>query len=417
MPVLELPTDGSRPPVRLFRESNERITFDAALYRDIKALGARHGCTLYVTLLAAWQALLARLSGQRDLVVGIPVSAQASLSNGHLVGHCVHMLPLRLDVDSAAPFARHLAAARTALVEAHEHRAITCGRIIQLLNLPRDAGHAPLAATVFNVDRSTEPPVFEGLTLERLAASRSGYNFDIGLDIADTGSELHVECNYDVDLFDAATVRRWLEYYRNLIASAIADADNTVGRLVIMPAVETIALGEAGKSSAAFGPRALQTSFESVVAERPDATAVSDGAESASYANLNQRANQLARHLRTLGVTRGTLVGVCLERSIDLIAAILAVLKAGGAYVPLDPDCPTDRIRMMIDDARPQVVIASAATLAHFESSAAQVVGLERDRDVIARQADGNVPVETRPTISRTSSTPRDRPAGRKASR
>ena len=397
VPVLELPTDGARPPVRMFRGANERITFDAALYRDVKALGARHGCTLYVTLLAAWQALLTRLSGQRDLAVGIPVSAQASLANGHLVGHCVHVLPLRLDVDPSAPFARHLAAARTALVEAHEHRAITSGRLIQLLNLARDTGHAPLVATVFNVDRGTEPPLFDGLTFERLAAPRSGYNFDIGLDIADTGSELHIECNYDVDLFDPATIRRWLAYYRNLLTSAIAEPGLGLGALPILPADERAALAEAGRSSVAFEPRCLQDAFEAVVAARPDAAAVSSGDESASYGDLNRRANQLARHLRTLGVTRGTLVGVCLDRSIDLVAAIIAVLKAGGAYVPLDPDCPTGRIRTMIDDARPQVVVASAATLAHVESCSAHVVGLERDREAIATHAGGNLPIDTSP--------------------
>jgi len=397
VPVLELPTDGSRPPVRLFRGANERITFDAALYRDVKALGVRHGCTLYVTLLAAWQALLMRLSGQHDLTVGIPVSSQASLANGHLVGHCVHVLPLRLDMDPSAPFGRHVAAARTALVEAHEHRAITCGRLIQLLNLARDTGHAPLVATVFNVDRSTEPPVFDGLTFERLAAPRAGYNFDIGLDIADTGSELHIECNYDVDLFDAATIRRWLAYFRNLLTSAIADPGLALGRLSILPAEEQAALAEAGRSTAAFEPRCLQQAFEAVATEHADATAVSSGDESASYSRLNQRSNQLARHLRTLGVTRGTLVGVCLDRSIDLVAAIIGVLKAGGAYVPLDPDCPVERLRTMIDDARPQVVIASAGTLEQVEPCSARVVGLERDEAAIAAHPSDNLPIETSP--------------------
>src|SRR6185503_3796559 len=153
---------------------HERMSFDAALYRDIKALGARHGCTLYVTLLAAWQTLLMRLAAQRDLVVGIPLAAQSTLPNGNLVGHCVHMLPLRLELDPAASFAQHLIAVRTALVEGHEHRDITCGRLIQLLNLPRDAGHAPLAAAVFNVDRMIESPSFGGLTHERLMPTRSG---------------------------------------------------------------------------------------------------------------------------------------------------------------------------------------------------------------------------------------------------
>ena len=134
-----------------------------------------------------------------------------------------------------------------------------------------------------------------------------------------------------------------------------------------------------------------------VAAGHADATAVSSGDESASYSRLNQRSNQLARHLRTLGVTRGTLVGVCLDRSIDLVAAIIGVLKAGGAYVPLDPDCPVDRIRTMIDDARPQVVIASAGTLEQIEPCSAHVVGLERDEAAIAAHPSDNLPIETSP--------------------
>ena len=369
--------------MRTFRGSHERLTFDSALYRDIKALGARHGCTLYVTLLAAWQAVLMRLAGQNDLVVGIPLAAQSTLPNGHLVGHCVHMLPLRLEADPSESFARHLVAARTALVEAHEHRDITCGKLIQLLNLPRDAGHAPLAAAVFNVDRMTDTPTFGGLTLERLKPTRSGYNFDVGLDIADTGAELHIECNYDVDLFEAGTIRRWLGYYRNLLTAAIADPSLALNRLPIMPAEERAALLEAGRSSASFEERCLHEAFEAVVTETPDVAAVTLGDESAAYEALNKRANRLAHHLQSLGVSTGMLVGVCLDRSIDMVAAIIGILKAGGAYVPLDPDCPTDRIRTMIDDAGPQVVIASASTLRHFEGSAARVVGLERDRATI----------------------------------
>ena len=397
VPVLELPTDSPRPTVRTFRGSHERMTFDSALYRDIKALGARHGCTLYVTLLAAWQAVLMRLAGQNDLVVGIPLAAQSTLPNGHLVGHCVHMLPLRLEADPSASFAGHLVAARTALVEAHEHRDITCGKLIQLLNLPRDAGHAPLAAAVFNVDRMSDTPAFGGLTLERLKPTRSGYNFDVGLDIADTGAELHIECNYDVDLFEAGTIQRWLGYYRNLLTAAIADPSLALNRLPIMPAEERAALLEAGRSSESFEQRCLHEAFEAVVTETPDVAAVTLGDESAAYDALNKRANRLAHHLQTLGVSTGMLVGVCLDRSIDMVAAIIGILKAGGAYVPLDPDCPTDRIRTMIDDAAPQVVIASASTLRHFEGSAARVVGLERDREAIDAQPDTNLAVKTSP--------------------
>jgi amino acid adenylation domain-containing protein len=397
IPVLELPTDSGRSPVRSFRGSHERLTFDADLYRDVKALGARHGCTLYVTLLAAWQALLMRLAGQQDLVVGIPVSAQSTLANGNLVGHCVHMLPLRLRVDPSATFAQHLVASRTALVEGHEHRAITCGRLIQLLNLHRDAGHAPLAAAVFNVDKLSDLPAFEGLAAERLVPPRSGYNFDIGLDIADTGIELQIECNYDIDLFDAATVRRWLDYYRNLLTSAIADASTSLARLTMLPAAETAALRTAGQGTVAYEERSLHEAFEAVAAETPDVVAVSMGEESATYDELNRRANQLGRHLQALGVKRGTLVGVCLDRSIDLVAAILGVLKAGAAYVPLDPDCPTDRIRTMIDDARPAVVVASEKTVAHFAESSATAVVLERDRAAIQARGHANVPGQTSP--------------------
>src|SRR5437667_2160824 len=150
-----------------------------------------HGSTFF-----PWQTLLFRLTHQTDVTTGIPVAATRTLDEVPPVGHCVNMLPLRMELDPSASFADELRAVRQAVVDAHEHRAVTFGTLVRRLNLPRDPSHTPLLAAVFNVDRPTDPPRFDALTLERMPAPKSAINFELGLDIADTGEELHVECNY-----------------------------------------------------------------------------------------------------------------------------------------------------------------------------------------------------------------------------
>jgi amino acid adenylation domain-containing protein len=390
-PVLELPVDRPRPPAKTYRGSHQFLRIDPALYGELKKSAARQGCTMYVVLLAAWQSLLYRLTSQSDLIVGIPVAAQAGLPNTNLVGHCVQMLPLRTAVQPAGTLAAQMRSTRAALVEAYEHQAITFGRLIEAIGLARDASRTPLLATFFNVDKAGSQPHFVGLTVERLVAPRVATNFDLGLDIADSGSDLAIECIYNADLFDAATIQRWLDAYRVLLDAVAANPDTTVGRAPILPAVERRRLEEWGGQSASFPVRCLHEAFETQAASTPDAIAVRDASAELTYAALNGQANQLARHLRPMGVGPGVLVALWMERSVDLVVAVLAVLKAGGAYLPLDPDYPAERVRFMLEDGGPRVVITSRQMLPRLPQTAARPVVIDDD-PALDRYSRENVP-------------------------
>ena len=397
VPALELPVDHPRGLTRTFRGAHERAIVNADLYRELKRLGARHGCSLYVTLLAAWQVLLFRLTHSEDFVVGIPVAGQAVLDNQHLAGHTVHVLPLRTAVEPSSSFGEQLVRARRILGEAHEHRAISFGQIAAL-RPGRDTAQGSPLATVFNVDPPVEPPQFYGLELERLVAPRSAYNFEIGLDIADTGSTLQIECNFNTDLFERASIRRWLDCYQTLLASAAADAQVKVSRLGIVSADQRAGLKSQGGARTAFDATSIVQEFETNAARFPDAVAVSFEAETATYRDLNRRANHIAHQLRAARISRDMRVAVCLERSIDLVAAIVGVMKAGGAYVPLEPNGPTERLRSMMEQAEPRAIITSEASLRHFAWTSVPIVCVDRDRAALGSQSDENPQLASHPS-------------------
>ena len=397
VPTLELPIDHPRPSTRTFRGGHERLIVNADLYRELKRLGARHGCSLYVTLLATWQVLLFRLTHSRDFVVGIPVSGQSVLDNQHLAGHAVHVLPLRTAVEPSATFGEQLVRARRTLGEAHEHRAISFGQI-GALRPGRDTAQSAPLATVFNVDPPVEPPQFHGLELERLVPPRSAYNFEIGLDIADTGSTLQIECNFNTDLFERVSIRRWLDCYQTLLASAAAGDQVTVSHLEIVSADQRAALRSQGSARTTFDSLSVIQEFEAMAARFPESVAVSFESEQATYGELNRRANQIAHKLRAARISRDMRVAICLERSLDLVAAMVGVLKARGAYVPLEPNCPTERMRSMMQQAEPRAIITSEASLHHFAWTSVPILCIDRDRAVLASGRDDNPSLGNHPS-------------------
>jgi acyl carrier protein len=230
-PVLDLPHDHPRPSWKTYRGTQDVAEVEASLPALLRRTGARYGCTLYVTLLAAFHALLYRLTGQADVVVGIPVAGQATLENGHLVGHCVNTLPLRLRLDPAAPFAAHLGAVREALLEAHAHQSLTFGSLVRRMALPRDPSRTPLVGVVFNVDRLGPPPVFAGLEVESVAPPKSFVNFELSVNVVDAGGRLTIESGYNLDLFEPETVRRWIAHYLTLLRAVAEDPERGLDEL------------------------------------------------------------------------------------------------------------------------------------------------------------------------------------------
>ena len=370
VPVMELPVDRTRPALRTFAGAQEVLALDEDVYRAIKKLGASLGATLYATLLAGFQALLYRLTGQSDLVIGIPVAGQARLENGQLVGHCVDTLPLRANIDGDAPFADHLKQARRGLLAAFENQETTFGNVVRRLRLPRDTGRTPLVAVTFNVDRAGPPPAFAGLAVEPIVPPKRFSAFELGLDIVDTGRGLSLAANYNSDLLEPTTVRRWLDHYRTLLEGVVAEPSRDVRRIPLVAHRPPVA---AAIPYVVQGPT-LTERFEQQVKRTPNAPAATFERETLDYAELNRRANVLAHRLIAHGVGAEALVGLNCDRSLDMVVGILGILKAGGAYLPLDPAYPKDRLAFMIEDAQVAVVVTQKALAPSLPSSIPQVI-------------------------------------------
>jgi amino acid adenylation domain-containing protein len=393
VPVVELPLDRPRPTVMSYRGGQESASLPVEIQSELRKLGAGHGCTLYVTLLAAFQALVSRLAGQTDVVVGIPLAGQAQIDNGNLVGHCVHTLPLRARVDDELSFLDHMKAVRGLLLAAHENLATTFGNLVRRLALARDQSRTPLVAIVFNVDKLGATPEFAGLGVEVAYPDKSFVNFDINLNLMETSAGLTLECSYNADLFDRTTIRRWLGHYRVLLESVVAAERRPVGELPLLTQEERHQLLVTWNATTTplSGERQLNRIFEEQVGRTPDAIAVARGSTRLSYAELNGRANRLARYLRGRGVAPETRVAVCLERTAELLVAILGVLKAGGAYVPLDPVYPANRSQFMIQDAGARLLLTQESLRDRAEGLGVPLVSLDGEPGAFAAEEGTNL--------------------------
>ena len=359
--VLELPSDRPYPTRRRYRGSNEVLTLPSNFSQALVKLGAANGATLFTVLLAAYKTLLFRMSGQSDVIVGIPCAGQNNAPGSErLMGHCVNMLPLRSQLDGNQTFESLLGGLQAAALEAFERPHVTFGWLLQNLAVPRVPGRIPLIPATFNVDPPLSYIHFSGLRHRIEPNPRSTFQFDFSISCDATADHFRLVCSYNTDLFDAATMRRWLHHYRVLLEAVAANPAQSLAQLPLMDGEERQKiLVEWNESRLDFPAGALlHTCFEERVERAPDSVAVVFGDEHLTYAGLNQRANQLARRLQKLGVAPDVPVGVCMERSLEMVVALLSVLKAGGAYVPLDPDYPRERLALMIADARMPVILA-----------------------------------------------------------
>ena len=238
IPVLELPLDAPRPGIKTYSGARQELRLDESLCRALKAAGAKHGCTLFVTLLAGFEALLSRLSGQEDFVVGVPMAGQTLLENGHLVGHCVNLMPLRCRIEPAARFVDHLKSVRHAFLDAQSHQQVSFGSLVRKLNVPRDPSRTPLVSVTFNIDKLGTPFDFGELALEAVESPKRFLNFEISINVVDIGRDLIVECEYNTDLFTAATIGRWLGHYKVLLETIALDPELRIDELPLLTEAE-----------------------------------------------------------------------------------------------------------------------------------------------------------------------------------
>lgn len=381
VPILDLPGDRARPPLKTYASMRIDDALDDSLIRDVRRVSSAERASLFVTLLAAFEVLLSRLSGQEDLVVGIPAAGQSVGGHDSLVGHCVHMLPLRSRPISDRPFREFLAETRTVVLDAQEHQQFTFGKLLRSLPLTRDPSRSPLVSVVFNLDRGLSPDAldFAGLRTELSTNPRRFENFDLFLNAVELGGRVGLECQFNVDLFDSDTVRRWLAEYARLLRSICDNPAERIGWLRLLTDAEISLLDRWNAASeAAFDRQArVHDLIGRQVRRTPEAIAVEADDATLTYAELDARAEALACVLRDRGVGRGSLVGLCLERSSSLLVGLLGILKSGGAYVPLDPGYPVDRLVLMVRDSKMQVLVTEEKVHAELRLQVPHVVSME----------------------------------------
>lgn len=387
LPMLELPLDHPRPAVRTFASRRAERLLDRRLVAALRSTSARSGASLFAGLLSGLVATLHRLTGQDAIVVGIPSSGQLARDMPGLVGHCVNLLPLRLAASAHMRFDTLLGACSATLLDAFEHQSLTYGALLGKLSLHRDPSRLPLVNVLFNVDPdvATSAQTFLGIEIEQDSIARQYENFELFLNLRPLAGGLQVEAQYNADLFDDESVRRWLDMFECVLQSVVRNPGETIGRLEVLSA-------DAAQSLLALQPPpvALQgaplahAGFMARARQQPDRPAVRDGARRCSYGELDALSNQLARALRARGVRRGDRVGLCLERSLEMIVAVMGILKSGGAYVPLDPAFPQARLDHYARDAalRLMVTASDVASVPREWRAGAEADIFEIDRDL-----------------------------------
>ncbi len=399
---LDLPLDAPRPARRTFRGERVDLPLPPALAAALRRTGARLGCSLVNLMLAAFKALLYRLTGQADLAVGLPSAGQSAMGQELLVGHCVNLLPLRTRLAPDRPFAEAAAAVRATLLDAYDHQHFTFGRLLEQLRLPRDPARIPLLPVAFNMDQgiAVESFRFDDRPTRFTSNPRHYENFEWFLNVMPAGEGFGLEASFNRDLFAPESVRRWLEAYLALLAGVAEHPEQPLAALPLLDADTRRRMLEDWSGARTDYPReaSLASLFEARVAQHGSAPAVvvvpdaagRQPAETLSYTELNRRANRLAHHLIVLGVRPDDPVGICLERGADLIVATLGVLKAGGAYVPLDPAWPRERLAYMLSDTAPRALVTASTAAANLPPDDAPRVRMDADAAALAAQTDTN---------------------------
>ncbi len=382
---LELPTDRPRPSVKTYAGATYRRRIGPEARRHIERVGAQMKCTPFVTLLAAFGALLSRLSGQRDIVIGIPTAGQSMAGDQPLVGHCVNFLPLRQRIAAGETCKTHLETVRGALLDAYEHQNFTYGRLLRSLRLPRDPSRLPLIEVQFNVERVGDGTNFDQLAMQVDPNPKAYVTQDIFLNIIQAPDGLILDCDYNSDLFDEETISRWLTYYENVLAEMAGDPLKALDRVVLDQA-ELHEMAEASREKAAEARPVLCVHewISGQALQTPQAIAVVSGGKALTYAELMSESNAVANYLTGLGAGPGTAVAVYMDRGLEMIVALLGVLKAGAAYIPLDPTYPAERIAYVMEDASAPIVLTQRALHENLRMSRGRIVEIDAEWESIA---------------------------------
>lgn len=414
LPVLNLPYDYPHPVIPTLRGDSVTISLTAEETKKIKALAQAQGVTLYMLLLAAYQVLLYRYSGQDDILVGMPTSGRNHPEYQATVGYFVNPVVVRGSVNPAERFSDHLNRVRGTVVNALSHQDYPFVRLVEQLRVRYDPSRSPVFQTTFNLlslqrtrevsalvlhHDNNETVEFGGLRLESYFFPQEEGQFELSLQALDAGEVLSLTLRYQSDLFRRETVERLLRSFERLLRHMIEEPDATIAGLEILPEEERRRLVVDWNQTQATYPQdvLLHQPFEDQAARTPEAVAVEFEDQTLTYAQLNARANQMAHYLIAAGIQPGTMVGICMERSLEMVIAIYGTLKAGAAYVPIEPTYPANRIAWMVEDSQVPLLLVQEAGLDTLPETGARVVAVDAEWARIARMPDTNPSITLSP--------------------
>jgi amino acid adenylation domain-containing protein len=392
--LLELPTDRPRPAAQSYVGDDVEVQLAPELTSALRALSQRHGVTLFMTLLAGWSALLSRLSGQDDVVIGSPIANRQRSEIEPLVGFFVNTLALRVDLSDDPSVADLLTQIKATTLGAYAHQDLPFEQVVEALQPERSLSHSPLFQALLTLDNTSANALdLPGLTLSTIDASQKTAQFDLALSLSEAATGLVGKMVYATDLFDRATVERMLTQWTTLLEAMVADDAQHVSRLPLLTENERTQVVTTFNATQMAYPKnqPIHALFEAQATRQPDAIALEFGGQKLSYADLNRRANQVAHRLIALGVQPDDCVALCMTRNVEMVVGLLGILKAGGGYVPLDPAYPAERLAYMLADSQP------AALMTQTSLADVGVAGTARDAGIPTIELDNDDALSAQP--------------------
>ena len=385
--ILQLPTDKPRPPSQTYQGAVQSLILSKNLFQQLKTLARQENVTQFMLLLAAFKILLLRHTGQEDIVVGSPIANRNHKQLKGLVGFFVNTIVLRTNLAGNPSFRELLSQIRQVAIEAYSYQDLPFEQLVKALQPERNLSYTPIFQVMFAVRDTPQLPEIDGLNLTQYRIDNETAQFDLNVSI----EEEKVYFEYNKDLFDAATISSMLDRFVNLLQGIVTNPEVKLLDLPYLTQTETKQLSDWNNTQIDYPQVCLPQLFEAQVAKTPDALAVVFGDEQLSYRELNARANQLAHYLQKLGVKPEVLVGICLERSLDMVIGLLAILKAGSAYIPLDPSYPQERLAFILEDTQAPVLLTQASLVEAMPQHKAQVICLDGHWQTIAQQSQENL--------------------------
>jgi len=388
LPVLDLPSDRPRPPVQTFQGSMYAFKLSPSATDAVRRASRKDGTTVFQMLIATFAALLGRYSGQDDFSIGSVTAGRDRPETMSLLGYFLNTVVLRAGLSDNPSFRELLRRMRTVTLEAMDHDSVPFNVLLKELNVPRDLSCNPLFQVMF----SLEPPMPEidpAWQLTQMDVDTGATKYDLYLELDERPDEILARFHYSTDLFDGATIRRMSEHWMNTVAAAVRDPRLRISDLPLLSsAEETQVLTEWNQTRAEYPQNGgIPDLFKAQCEQTPHRAALIEGEQSLTFSQLHQQSNRLAHYLQKMGASRGTRIALCVERSLDMVIALLGILKTGAAYLPLDPSHPPDRMQFMLEDAEATLLVTQSGLLDKVPFNRAKTVTLDADWETITQES------------------------------